>query len=1021
MEDQNKTMLKLLKNNGNDADLVLLDLIEEIFEEMSRLAVSVKEAKKSIPDFNTAIEAMSDKLQGVGIESIEEEGRDLIITLTDNNEVRITEFKGENGKDGKDGEDAQLPDNFFEDIVSRIQNSIEVPVKGIHYYTEDEVQEVVDRVADITESNVQPLLKEHLETTKTTSQELLGKETAPSAIVDKLQSLEGDDRLSASAIKELPEYTQTIEDLRQSIAIVDSKVVKVPIGLEVFKDGRNLGRFPSINFRNGSVVASASRIDVDLSDGGGGGVSLLSQLNDVTITSVQDDDLLQYNSTTMQWENVSITSLDGDEDWYVENSTDVPTNITDNIYHDGKVGIGDYSSSTIGADFEILDGTVDIARTFSTNSREYTFALGENASFSSFTAQGVAQTYTDTSTATPDTKFSILAAHDQSSIGGGDFSGLVGSYDLSSGLQSNVITTLDRVFLSYRAASASDRSSITLEDENVRLGSSTTMMNIKTATGDVVIGNGVNTPTARLEVRGEGTGTDNTFQLNDSNGNSNMFMQDDGTFAIGNLASAALSTQVVIGRAVTAVSAATRLIKVGYQSTVETFDKPDEIIIGDLNAHGGVGTHRLSIGHDNHITSSGTGGIVIGSNVDAQGFLPTVVNASASVSMTVSNDNVISIGAENEPNGDFATILGTNIVALEDTINLGRNYTSPASGTVNFGFDATPFVRLSDPNFSTSSSYINSDIIIGSATNNPKATLDVDGSFAAKARKVSASGSGGLSGDDFGISASSTSGTLTLGLSSLSTSEHRVVSVTRQSGAGLGIELDGSGSETINGETTYTIQGKYDAVMVHNDGDEWKVIADSVPSEYGQFNIAPEETSGQAHHPVRFTALSGTNDFGSVDEVYAALFRVNKEITVASLKNRYAVPTGTVAVRMGIYTHNDSTWRPDDLVSGTEVSVSVTGSSLAAYTGTFSSPVTLDAGQYYWVVMVSDSDTTETETYSAAWHPLMAQEFSSSLEHIVGVQVNSSGASSSLPSTLTGSFSTTSSTQAIVYPTLILN
>lgn len=65
-----------------------------------------------------------------------------------------------------------------------------------------------------------------------------------------------------SKIKDFPKM-EDFDNLNLKLNEFSSR--KIPIGLEVFKDGKNLGRFPSINFKGGDIQASASRIDVDLS------------------------------------------------------------------------------------------------------------------------------------------------------------------------------------------------------------------------------------------------------------------------------------------------------------------------------------------------------------------------------------------------------------------------------------------------------------------------------------------------------------------------------------------------------------------------------------------------------------------------------------------------------------------------------------------------------------------------------------------------------------------------------------
>lgn len=82
------------------------------------------------------------------------------------------------------------------------------------------------------------------------------------------------------------DYSETFEDLRNSIKVVDNKIYKVPAGVEVFDNGRNLGRFPSINFIGGTVTPRAGIVEVSL--GAGGGSQDLQSVTDVGNTTTND-------------------------------------------------------------------------------------------------------------------------------------------------------------------------------------------------------------------------------------------------------------------------------------------------------------------------------------------------------------------------------------------------------------------------------------------------------------------------------------------------------------------------------------------------------------------------------------------------------------------------------------------------------------------------------------------------------------------------------------------------------------
>lgn len=89
----------------------------------------------------------------------------------------------------------------------------------------------------------------------------------------KIEDIEDFDEFKSNQV----DYSPQLKDLRNSIAIVDGKIQKIPAGFEIFENGRNLGRFPSINFI-GTVVPSASRVDVTL--GGDSGASTFLGLTD---------------------------------------------------------------------------------------------------------------------------------------------------------------------------------------------------------------------------------------------------------------------------------------------------------------------------------------------------------------------------------------------------------------------------------------------------------------------------------------------------------------------------------------------------------------------------------------------------------------------------------------------------------------------------------------------------------------------------------------------------------------------
>jgi len=132
---------------------------------------------------------------------------------------------------------------------------------------------------------------------------------------------------------QIPEnnFSNEIADLRNTVASVGTKNY-VPAGVEIFHNGQNFGRIPSINFVGGTVVASASRIDVNLAEGGGGGSSLPDQ-------SGENGKFLSTDGTNPFW-----ATLSGGGD--MAKATYDPANGARQVAFNDELFSGDYDDLT---------------------------------------------------------------------------------------------------------------------------------------------------------------------------------------------------------------------------------------------------------------------------------------------------------------------------------------------------------------------------------------------------------------------------------------------------------------------------------------------------------------------------------------------------------------------------------------------------------------------------------------------------------------------------------------------------
>jgi hypothetical protein len=77
---------------------------------------------------------------------------------------------------------------------------------------------------------------------------------------------------------------------------------------------------------------------------------------------------------------------------------------------------------------------------------------------------------------------------------------------------------------------------------------------------------------------------------------------------------------------------------------------------------------------------------------------------------------------------------------------------------------------------------------------------------------------------DYAVAVSAASGAVTVSLPAASASENQIVIVKKTDATVNAVTVDGSGSETIDGQTTFILAMQYEAVTLQCDGTGWHVI-----------------------------------------------------------------------------------------------------------------------------------------------------------------------------------------------------
>ena len=114
---------------------------------------------------------------------------------------------------------------------------------------------------------------------------------------------------------------------------------------------------------------------------------------------------------------------------------------------------------------------------------------------------------------------------------------------------------------------------------------------------------------------------------------------------------------------------------------------------------------------------------------------------------------------------------------------------------------------------------------IGFTDESQKSTLDVNGSVGAKLATITSADSPYTAGQSVHtIIANATSGAITVNLPSASTCTNRIYIVKKIDASSNAVTIDGSGSQTIDGQLTRVLTERYEYVKIQSDGSNWHIV-----------------------------------------------------------------------------------------------------------------------------------------------------------------------------------------------------
>jgi hypothetical protein len=256
-------LIDLAKKGGNNADLYILQLIEDIENKLEKM-------DEKMPDFGMFLANVRGE-DGVSIEEISIEDGILTIVNSEGEEFSA-KVAGENGKD------AEVTEELKNEIAELVKNIIEFPDYSQKFSAiENKLREVEDKknIVEVKETTIERevIPQEKIDEIKS----IIPILKTSNEIARELEELEEEEKLSFNALKDVP----NIKEIKDAISVLHA-IASGGGNLEVFNSsGNKVGSGSGIQFIGATVTHNGNRAVVTVT-GGGGGSSV--SVNGVTVT-----------------------------------------------------------------------------------------------------------------------------------------------------------------------------------------------------------------------------------------------------------------------------------------------------------------------------------------------------------------------------------------------------------------------------------------------------------------------------------------------------------------------------------------------------------------------------------------------------------------------------------------------------------------------------------------------------------------------------------------------------------------